>query len=491
MVKLKKFIGLTVSLVMMSSLVLTGCGSKTEEKVSQPKTEAETKVKKEKPVNLVWYNIGTPQKDNAMVVDELNKYLLEKINATIDLKYIDWGDYSNKMQIAINSGEEFDITFTCSWANDYLSNVRKGAFVPMDDLLDTYGKETKEVVDARFWKGAQVDNKIYAIPTNKELGIAPMWVFTKEYVDKYNVPYQDIHTLEDLQPWLELIKEKEPDVVPLYMAKDFRAPAHFDYLLSTVGVSLLNDDLKVESIYENDEYIANLKTLREFYLNGYINKDASTTSSKKEIKRFVFKADGQPFAENLWGKDLGYEVVASPVMDSIVTNGSATGAMQAISATSKHPEKAMEFLNLLNTDPYVRNTLNNGLEGVHFERVEDNKIKVLPGRDNFAVPSFTLGNLFILDIDENDPANKWEVFQEFNDASVVSPALGFKFNPDPVMTEIAGISNIENEFKSALSTGSVDPEEYLEKVNAKLQSTGIDKVIEEMQKQLDEWKKVN
>lgn len=54
----------------------------------------------------------------------------------------------------------------------------------------------------------------------KEIGVAPMWVFTKEYVDKYNIPYQDIHTLEDLEPWLKVIHENEPDVTPLYITKD-------------------------------------------------------------------------------------------------------------------------------------------------------------------------------------------------------------------------------------------------------------------------------
>ena len=36
----------------------------------------------------------------------------------------------------------------------------------------------------------------------------PMWVFTKEYVDKYNVPVDEIHSLEDLEPWLKVIKER-------------------------------------------------------------------------------------------------------------------------------------------------------------------------------------------------------------------------------------------------------------------------------------------
>ena len=44
------------------------------------------------------------------------------------------------------------------------------------------------------------------------------------------------------------------------------------------------------------------------------------------------------------------------------------------------------------------------------------------------------------------------------------------------------------EFGKSLYTGSVDPEEYLPKLQEKLEATGIDKVIDEMQRQIDEWK---
>ena len=57
-----------------------------------------------------------------------------------------------------------------------------------------------------------------------------------------------------------------------------------------------------------------------------------------------------------------------------------------------------------------------------------------------------------------------------------------------VSTEVAGIRNVLDEFGKSLYTGSVDPEEYLPQLEKKLEATGIDKVIDEMQKQIDEWK---
>ena len=62
------------------------------------------------------------------------------------------------------------------------------------------------------------------------------------------------------------------------------------------------------------------------------------------------------------------------------------------------------------------------------------------------------------------------------------------FDLEPVSTEVAGFGNVLDEFGKSLYTGSVDPDEYLPKLLEKLEATGIDKVIDEMQRQIDEWK---
>ena len=102
-----------------------------------------------------------------MVQDKANEYLGEKIGVNLDMKFVDFGDYNQKMSVIINSGEDYDLAFTCSWAGDYLGNARKGAFLELDQYLDTVGKDMKSEIDQRFWDGAKVDGKTYAIPNQK------------------------------------------------------------------------------------------------------------------------------------------------------------------------------------------------------------------------------------------------------------------------------------------------------------------------------------
>lgn len=479
MKKIKRLIALAACGVMAAS-IFTGCGKSTSAN------------KEGEPVTLKWYAIGQEPKDLAMVEEEANKYLLDKINATIDMQFIDYGDYSQKLGVIINSGESFDIAFTCSWAGDYLGNARKGAFLELNDYLDTTGKEMKEAIDQRFWDGATIDGKIYGVPNQKEISTAPMWVFTKEYIDKYNIPYQDLHTLQDLEPWLKVIKENEPNIVPLYITKGFSGPQYFDQLVEPVGVEYGDDTLTVKNMFETEQMKKDLETLREYYKLGYINADSATAQDDKSVKRFITKGDGQPYAEMLWSKDLKYEVVSSPIMDSYITNASTTGSMLAVSSNSKNKEKSVEFINLLNTDPYLRNLINYGIEGTHYNKVQEGQIEIIEEkRKDYEIGYYTVGNLFITDVLSTEPLTKWDEFRAFNDAAKNSPALGFKFETGAVSNEIAAVNNVLEEFKATIYSGSVDIDEYLPKLNNKLKEQGIDKIITEMQRQIDEWKKTN
>ena len=419
-----KRIGALAMAAVMAAGMLTGCGKK-----------AETNANGEEIVELTWYQVGDAQADDDQVFEEVNNYLADKIGVKLDVIKVGWGDYNQKMQVVINTGDKWDLCFTCSWANDYLQNAQKGAFLELDDLLQKEGKEMYDKIDPRFWEAAKVGGVTYGVPSEKEIGSCPMWVFTKEYVDKYNIPYQDIHTLEDLEPYLKLIKENEPDVVPMYLTKDYT----------------------------------------------------------------------EPYAELTWGKDLGYEVVATQIMDTQITNASARGALTAINKNSEHPEKAMELLNLINTDQELRNMLNYGIEGVHWEKVEptqeekdaaagkdyiyDYKAKLNPEKQkDYSAPYWVQGGLFNTYVMDNEPLDKWATFKEFNDASQEAPSFGFDFDLEPVSTQVAGFRNVLDEFGKSLYTGSVDPEEYLPQLQKKLEATGIQDVIDEMQRQIDEWK---
>ena len=71
--------------------------------------------------------------------------------------------------------------------------------------------------------------------------------------------------------------------------------------------------------------------------------------------------------------------------------------------------------------------------------------------------------------------------------SVISNALGYTFDTTNVKTELAAIQNVIDTYRPSLECGLVDVDTELPKFQQALKDAGIDKVIEENQKQFTEW----
>ena len=133
-------------------------------------------------IELVWYTIGIEPADMDRVEREVNDYLTKKINATIDIRFVDYADFTKVMNNKTKEGGNFDLVFTSSWANDYYPNAKEGDFLNLNNLIKEYGKDVYKALDKKFWEGAEINGCIYAIPNQKEIVNMPMWVFSKEYV---------------------------------------------------------------------------------------------------------------------------------------------------------------------------------------------------------------------------------------------------------------------------------------------------------------------
>ncbi|WP_419886766.1 DUF3502 domain-containing protein [Paenibacillus sp. B-A-8] len=87
----------------------------------------------------------------------------------------------------------------------------------------------------------------------------------------------------------------------------------------------------------------------------------------------------------------------------------------------------------------------------------------------------------------SEATDKWEQFKKFNEGAKSSPALGFTFDSEPVKSEVGALANVLREYQKMLETGSVDLDKELPKYIAAQKSAGLDKVIAEKQKQLNEF----
>lgn len=481
---MKKLLAAALCGSMAASLALTGC--------STAGTSGNASGGSKDDVTLLWYTEGDQPDDLQLVLDKLNPILKEKIGATVDIRFVSNADYDEKMTSVINSGEAFDICFTCDWANSYAINARKGAYLDLTPYLDGDNKALKEAIDSRFWEGVTIDGKIYGVPANKELPYAPVWAFTKELVDKYSLDIDSVTDLASLEPLLKTIKENEPEIIPLPLrASDI--PGIIDQYDIPAARELpayvrYDDETRtVVNPFEQEDVLKNLHTIHDYFVKGYINQDAATNKQKLK-NRLIYCGWYCPGAEEIWGNQAGYEVVCRPRYENYYSTTSCIGSLQAVSANSKHPAEAVKFLELLNTDPEIKNLVTYGIEGTHYEKTSDTSIKLLEASSRYTTDYYTLGNELIMYTVDPQAHDLWDQYRAFNDASKPSVLVGFSFNNENVKTEYASVMNITAQYLPQLFTGSAtDVDQTVAEMNKKLYDAGLQKIIDDMQKQIDEW----
>jgi putative aldouronate transport system substrate-binding protein len=336
------------------------------------------------PVKLKWYVLepNGVQKDNAVVADAVSKYVKDKINATLDMEYLDWS-YNDKLKLITASGENFDMCFSASWW-DYSVYVAKGAFMALNDIFPKYAPKTFASINPAYKKGPLVDGKLYAIPTEQNLAFSYGLLFNKKYVDKYKFDTTKIKTLKDLEPMLATIKKSEPTLVPIPGGGGVNEDLIFERLGGDnfgKTVRLKNGDTKVYNQYEYPEYVDLMKLSHSWYEKGYIEKDIATEQLVggndqyfKAGNWFAIESTVFPGKDGEMSASYGYPITQQILTPAYITPDDTTGSMMSISSNSKNPSRAMMLIELLHQDKYFLNLFKSGIEGVHFVRKANNII---------------------------------------------------------------------------------------------------------------------
>ena len=173
----------------------------------------------------------------------------------------------------------------------------------------------------------------------------------------------------------------------------------------------------------------------------------------------------------------------------------------AISANSANPEKAFELLTLMNTKKGTKllNLLSFGIEGKHYKKTGENTIELLgkantgSSENDYGYSDWSLGNTFYTYNTQYQTADYGEYSRRLNDEAVRSPLLGFTFDTSPVEVEWAQCKAVESEYGylDYGGVGTVDYKKVMAERDEKMKLAGIDKITEELQRQIEEWKKTN
>ncbi|MCC3374471.1 ABC transporter substrate-binding protein [Cohnella sp. REN36] len=504
MVKRWKASSIVLSTLLVSSLTLGACGNSNNSdsgNTSKTSSSSPTADGKTEQLTVAFLGIGT-MTDVQAVQDEISKITKEKINATVKLMPIDVSAWTQQTNLLLAGNEPLDLMVTSSFFN-YSTQVAKNQLLPLDDLLEKYGQDMKNTMEPTIYNGTKINGKIYGVPSVRDTAADYGFIARKDLVDKYHIDLSKVKSYEDLEPIFKIIKDNEPGVNPLVQRSQTGTIANemltsrFDPLGEGLGVLPMDSgDLKIVNLFETQEYKDALSLARKWYKAGYIMQDAATTQEGnnalvKAGKAFGYFSNMKPGFESQEAGLNGYEMSAVRLTPPISQSTSATSFMLSIPKNTRDADRAMQLMNLLYTDKDVVNLLDNGIEGKHYVKDDQGQIKKPDGVESgWVFNQWEVGNNSLASVWEGTAPDIWDQMKAFNKAAKFSPALGFTFDANPVKTEIAAVTNVTNQYKVGLESGSLDPAVLPEFVS-KLKAAGLDKIMAEKQKQLDAWAAAN
>ncbi|MDO5337450.1 MAG: ABC transporter substrate-binding protein [Eubacteriales bacterium] len=471
---------------------------------------------------LVLGNKPTNGRLEAML-EKLNEVLTEKVNAELELTYIEWTDWQTQYNVQLLSGDSsMDIITT---ATDWLfgwENAQKGAFLPLsEDMLQTYAPKTWAQVDeAGDWDICKLDDEIYFIPEDHYTQYVNHGLFYRgDWAAEAGLENGDVKSFEDLDTYFSYILDNKEGVIPFDATKNSGAPCHGYLVSNTDNIEFTNvyvgnytfwfgesvDDpytvtspyMESDALYDaadlmkkwNDEGVWREDVLnydgdtREAFYAGTSGSDQhhSQTYYSQVKPNMDIKQPGSDVKMYYWGED------NNNVSKPLKTHGAA-----AISAWSEHPERALMVYDLLRNDEECYRLINYGIEGTDYIVTEDGKLDYPEGYDSSTDAlgaNFWCGRNDDLELENSF---NWEgtddMIANYDSFAFEYPYEDLIVDKTSIEAEQAAMANVLAEYLPQLYWGKFDdPHAAIDEMREKLIAAGYEDVKASIQADMDAY----
>ena len=382
------------------------------------------------------------------------------------------------------------------------SLIQDGTFLPLDDLLETGGRDIIDLIGEKRLDLMRENGVLYELPSVSDYLSSFGLTMRRDIVEKYHIDLSSLQTLEDIDQMFARISSGEPD---LYMVSGYRTKMGFVSRLKAMQIAVepfcsrssQNPDL-LENYYATEEYEQMVSLFYQWNQAGYIPEhlflqSIEASSLVKGGVLFSYFSPYKPSIEYEETLSCSQEMISIPLTDPLITSASIDiTAHWGINSTCQNPEKAMELLNLLYTDEELINLLSYGIENRHYTLQEDGTIDYPAGvtADSCGyqnTQSWLLPNQYLSLVWSGNDPDLWEKVKVYNTSAAYSDTIAFSPDTSSYESELANINVILNTYTNGLESGQLDPSVYLPRMLAELEEAGSQKVLQEIQKQFDDW----
>jgi putative aldouronate transport system substrate-binding protein len=458
------------------------------------------------PVTVKYLMPGDPPIAYNEVIAAINEKLVRDKSIKIEIVYIPWDVWQQRVNLMLTTGDEFDVYHIMQDQIQMSAYQAMGGLTDITALLDQYGPNIKRVISSGAWDAMRVGGKIYGIPAQwAELSNDDGFTIRKDVLDKfgYDVPT----TLEDLFDTARGIAARWDGsgklYIPVWGFTDFaknpfaRTYDTWPFIVKDY-IALIRQDGTVDSWIESEEFKKNIAYMRQLNQAGLIHPDVLTLSADQgnNIYRsgnwFVTLGgidsyiDDVRLNNNPNIKPEDYILVKlnpeKPDIYPVVVKN-----LNGISSTSRHPEAAVKFFDWLYTGKENYKLFMYGREGQEYT-IDSRGLKVAAVNESnqglYGQADWMLGNVNYMIPGSNALPMEVQYLYTSNPKAVVSPASDFFFNASAVEAEWV---NIQSEFRASIVpiyAGILSYEEAFPAALRRIKAAGLDKALAEYRRQL-------
>ena len=455
------------------------------------------------------------------VLAKLNEKLTEKVNAELQIKWIEWANWSTNYNLALaTQSGDIDLVGTATdWLNAW-PNTQKGAFLALsEEMLQTYAPQTWAAVSQEHWDLCKYNGEIYLIPEDQYA----QWtnhgfMYRGDWATAAGLE-NGVHSWEDMGVYLQYIKDNMPDVIP-WDADGFGSSygpqlsggwqtSHTDNkYIEGIGVDLFygessENPYTLSTYYlEGDELVNFAKTMKEWADAGYWRSDVLNYSGDQSEEMKEGLSGARQHHTESWtgmrtemevaqpGSDLGFFWFGEETGNLTALN--ITHGAMAIAATSANPERALMVYDLLRNDEEIYRLMMYGEEGVQYN-IDDDGYLVRPDGYESSTDGVSFNfwwgrndNLGLRSADRDWDAID-QLYSVYTEKAVDYPYGQVVFDMTEVQPYIDNLSNVYNTYMPQIVFGmeQSDPEEFVEEFRNALKAAGYETVMAEVQAQLD------
>jgi len=432
----------------------------------------------------------------------INEIVSKTVDAHVKFNIIEFGAYAEQTNLMLSSGEDIDLIFQLG-ASTIQSSAKSGQILDISGYMDEYAKDTLEIMGT-FIQGCYVGDALYGWPTYHEYAQNGGLVCRTEILDETGYAAEDIKSWEDVEAVCAKVKELHPDIDVL-ISPDVRSGmmkyywgGTFDEIVADMAGVYIDgrDGLTAHNIYDTEDFMKLAEKAYEWNKNGWFIADANTVT---EVRASLLKAKTafgyiglvHPGTVTQEITNTGLDITAIPINQQGCGTNDVAAFQYCVAAATDSPEKAVAVMNLIYSNADIQNYIRYGIEGSDYEIKSDGVVGYPDGVsiDNVGWVNqlWLTGNGSLSYAWETDPENIWEIYDDYNNGAVFSPAYGFSYDASGVKTEITAVQNVLDKYTAIIYSGMREPSETVQAFNEELSAAGMDVIIADVQAQLDDW----